>query len=137
MRQRSSSIKRNTLTAKKRFDALREKYLAAHEAARNEAITQSVKYGSEREARSWASRGEKSRLEKLENRRNKIGDAIIDLIVSESPRGESWKSGVPSHWLKEKLSWEDIVRPENEPLSTVPPAAYGWSESDVKRQLRT
>jgi hypothetical protein len=57
---------------RERFEALRAAFVAAHEAARNEAIHQSVKYGTEREARSWASRAEKARLEKLNNKRNKI-----------------------------------------------------------------
>jgi hypothetical protein len=124
-------------SSKKRFDALRAAFLAAHQAARDEAITQSVKYGSERDARSWASRGEKTRLEKLEKKRNKIGDAIVDVIVNESPRGDAWKSGVPSHYLYEKLPWEDVVRSADEPLSSVPPAAYGYSASDVRRHLKT
>ena len=119
------------------FDDLRAKFLEAHRAALNETITQSVKYGSEREARSWASRGEKTRLEKLENKRNKIGDAIIEYIVQESPRGEAWKSGVTSHYLHEKLSWDDVMKPSSEPLSNLPPPAYGWSEADIRRHLKT
>ena len=122
---------------KKRFDAMRAAYLAAHQAAQSEAIHQAVKYGTERDARSWASRGEKTRLKKLEERRNKVGDKIVDLITQESPRGEAWKSGVPTHYLYEKLPWEDVVRPADEPLSSVPPAAWGYSEADVRRQLKT
>jgi len=87
-RQTARSVRASS--GKARFDTLRAQYRAAYGAARNEAITQSIKYGSEREARSWASRGEKNRLEKLEKKRDRIGDAIIDLIVRESPRGEAW-----------------------------------------------
>jgi hypothetical protein len=121
--------------AKARFDTLRAQYLAADRAATDEAITQSVKYGTERDARSWAGRGEKSRLEKLEKKRDKIGDAIIDLIIKESPRGESWQSGVPTSYLRRDLPWEDVVRPSSEPLSILPPSAYGWSPADLKRHL--
>jgi hypothetical protein len=121
--------------AKARFDALRAAYLAADRAARDEAISQSVKYGTERDARSWASKSEKSKLQKLEKKREKIGDAIINLIIQESPRGEMWMSGVPSSWLREKLSWEDLVRPKGEPLTISPPPSYGWTEAEVKRHL--
>jgi len=123
--------------SKKRFESLRAAYDAAYEAARNEVITQSVKYGTERDARNWASRGEKNRLEKLEKKRDKIGDAIVELVVRESPRGEAWKSGVPTFWLRKNLSWEDVKRPASEPLSNVPPAPYGWSEAEVRRHLNT
>lgn len=123
--------------SKKRFDALRAAYLAAGEAARDELITQSVKYGTEREARSWASRGEKTRLEKLEKRRDKAGDALTDLVAAVSPRGEAWKSGVPIRWIRQDLTWDDVVRPAGEPLSAIPPPAFGWSEQEVRHHLKT
>jgi hypothetical protein len=134
-RQTARSVRASS--GKARFDTLRAQYRAAYGAARNEAITQSIKYGSEREARSWASRGEKNRLEKLEKKRDRIGDAIIDLIVRESPRGEAWKTGVPTFWLRADLPWEDVVRPADEPLSRVPPPSFGWSEAEVRRHLGT
>jgi hypothetical protein len=123
--------------AKARFDTLRAAYLAADRARRDELITQSVKYGTEREARSWASKSEKTKLEKLDKKRDKIGDKIIDLIVKESPRGEMWMSGVPSYWLHEKLSWDDLVRPKGEPLTISPPASYGWTDAEVRRHLES
>jgi hypothetical protein len=137
MAARRSTRKVHRVGGKAHFDDLRAKFLAAHKAARDEAITQSIKYGSERKARSWASRGEKTRLEKLESKRNKIGDAITGYIVQESPRGEAWKSGVPTYYLYEKLSWDDVIKPANEPLSSLPPPAYGWSEDDIRRHLKT
>src|ERR1700690_1240299 len=121
--------------AKARFDSLRAAYLAAYRAARDEGIHQSVKYGTERDARSWASKGEKSKLQKLEKKKDKIGDKIIDLIIQESPRGETWLSGVPTMYLRRDLPWEDIVRGKGEPLTILPPSAYGWSAADLKRHL--
>lgn len=121
--------------AEKRFRALRERYEAAYRAARDEQVRQAVKYGSEREARSWASRGDKTKLEGLEKRRNKVGDAIVELVVKASPRGDTWRSGVPVFWLQSKLPWEDVVRPAHEPLSKLPPPAWGSSEADVARQF--
>lgn len=124
-------------TSRKRFDALRVQVLAASEAMRAERIAQSVKYGSEQNARSFASRGEKSRLAKLTKRYSRLGDAVITIIVRESPRAEKWLSGVPTHYLHEKLTWEDVIRPENEPLSVVPPTSFGWSLVEVRQHLGT
>lgn len=120
---------------REQFEGLRARYEAAYSAARDEQINQAVKYGSEREARSWASRGDKTRLEKLEAKRNKLGDAVVEVIVKASPRGDSWRSGVPVFWLQSKLPWEDVVRPVHEPLSALPPPAWGSSEQDVARQF--
>ena len=131
-----SEIRKLSETAsEKRFRDLRAKYEAAYRAARDEQVNQAVKYGSEREARSWASRGDKVRLEKLEAKRNRVGDAIVEVIVKASPRGESWRSGVPVFWLQSELPWEDVVRPAHEPLSKLPPPAWGMSEADVARQF--
>lgn len=96
---------------------------------------QAVRYGTERDARAWGSRGDKAKLERLEARRNKLGDAIVDLVVKESPRGQKWMEGAPSTWLHQKLPWEDVARPAHEPLSALPPPAWGWSESDIKRHF--
>ena len=124
-----------TKKSEERFSALRAAYLTANRAARDESIRQSIKYGGDQNARSWASRGDKTKLEKLNSKSNKVGDAIIALVVKESPRGEAWTSGVPITYLREKLAWEDVTRPANEPLSTLPPTAWGWSETDLRRHL--
>jgi hypothetical protein len=120
---------------REQFITLREAYGAAHQAAQDESIRQSVRYGSEQNARSWASKGDKSRLEKLYAKQNKLGDSIVGLIAKVSPRGDAWRSGVPAHHLQGKLTWEDVVRPKTEPLSALPPPAWGWSEADVRRHL--
>lgn len=119
----------------KRFKELRARYEAVYRAAQDESIRQAVKYGSEQAARTWASRGDKTKLETLEKRRNKVGDAVVELIVKASPRGDAWRSGVPVFWLQSKLPWEDVVRPAHEPLSKLPPPAWGSSEADVARQF--
>jgi hypothetical protein len=122
--------------SRERFEELRAAFRVADEAAREEATRQSLRYGSEREARSWASRAEKTRLEKLEAKRSKIGDKIVDYVVSVSPRGEAWRSGAPIFWLYRDLPWEDVIRPAHEPLSVLPPAPYGWSTADVEKHFR-
>jgi hypothetical protein len=124
-----------TAADEKRFRELRARYELAYRAAQDESIRQSIKYGGDSNARSWASRGDKTKLEGLYKKQNKVGDAIVGLIVKASPRGETWLSGAPSHWLQSKLPWEDVVRPAHEPLSALPPPAWGSSEADVARQF--
>jgi hypothetical protein len=36
-------------------------------------------------------------------------------------------SGVPAHWIRSELTWEDAIRPKTEPLSVTPPTAWGHS----------
>ena len=109
---------------RQRWDALHASYATAIEAARKMQIDQRVKYGDSN-WRTWASRGDRNKLEKLEERANKIGDKIVELLVRISPRGEAWLSGGPAWWIREKLTWEDAVRPVGEALSVEVPAPYG------------
>ena len=107
-----------------RWDALHASYATAIEAVRNMQISLRVKYGDSN-WRTWSSRGDRNKLEKLEERANKIGDKIVELLVRISPRGEAWLSGGPAWWIREKLTWEDAVRPVNEALSVEVPAPFG------------
>ena len=109
-----------------RWDKLRADYKVAYEAARDMRLTLERRYGvSDYRARMYASRGEQTKLEKLEARRDKIGDKIVALIVKISPRGDAWLHGAPAFWLRGDLTWEDAVRPKGEPLAVVVPAPYG------------
>ena len=125
----------STCASKKRFDALRNRYEVAYKKVQDVEIAQACKYGDIRTARSWASGGEKVQLEKVYRARDKIGRAIVELIVKVSPRGEKWLSGCPTHYLYRKLPWEDVVRPTHEHLSALPPPAWGMSEADVARHF--
>jgi len=109
---------------KTRWDKLHADYAKAYQASRDNEIALRVKYG-DGNWRMWCSRGEKTRTEKLEARRDKIGDKIVDLLVRISPRGEAWLSGAPAFWIRGDLTWEDAIRPKNEPLSVVVPAPWG------------
>jgi hypothetical protein len=124
-----------TASGKQQFEHLREAFIRADVEARNEIIAQSVKYGTERSARQHASRGEKTRLEKLESKRDKVGNQLVELVVAESPRGETWKSGAPVFWMYRDLPWEDVIQPKDQPLPVLPPAPFGWSEEDVRRHF--
>ena len=123
VRTQHSPVARGSATAKARWDALRAAYLTADEVASALRRTLELKYGSSNVR--WASTGERNRLDKLTERRDKIGNKITELLVKISPRGEAWLSGVPAHWIYGKLTWEDAVRPVGEQLSVEPPLSWG------------
>lgn len=112
---------------KTRWDKLHVDYEKKYAAAQDFQIKLRMKYG-EGNWRHWASRGDQTKLERLEVARDKVGDKIVTLLVKISPRGEAWLSGVPSWWIQSKLTWEDATRPTNEPLSAETPAAWGYRE---------
>lgn len=118
---------RATAGDKARWDKLHADYEKKYEAARALQIQLRIKYG-EGNWRQWASRGDKTKLERLEAASDKAGDKIVDMLVKISPRGEAWLSGVPAWWIRSKLTWEDATRPANEPLSAETPAAWGARE---------
>jgi hypothetical protein len=123
-----------SLTAdKKRWDDLHADQATAREAASEYERQLGSKYGYQHQ-RSWLGKGERDKLERLEARTNKIGDKIVELLVRVSPRGETWLSGTPAWWIRQKLSWEDAIRPKDEPLSVVVPGAYGYRDGYVKEQ---
>lgn len=119
-----------TAADRKRWDKLHADYAAASEAERAYRSQLERHYGPFQT--SWLKKGERNRLERFTARSAKIGDAIIDLLVRISPRGERWLSGVPSWWLYEKLTWEDAICPADEPLSVVVPGSYGNPDGTVR-----
>lgn len=119
-------LEAGTGSDKARWDTLRAQFLAADEAARAQEIAMRVKWG-DAGWRNWASRGERTKLDKLLERRDKIGNKLFELLLRVSPRGEAWRTGAPAFWIHRDLTWEDAIRPANEPLSVVVPAPYGAS----------
>ena len=119
-----------TAADRRRWDDLHASYAVAREAARAYESELSRKYGGShfQNWRLYLGRTERAKLERLEARADKIGDKIVDLIVRISPRGEAWLSGAPAWWIRERLTWEDAVRPASEPLSVVVPAPWGRAE---------
>jgi len=89
------------------------------------------KYGMNYQ-RSWLGRGDQARLDKLREKADKIGEKIYEIADRLSPR--RWDQGVPSWWVRHNLTWEDMTRPADEPLSVVVPGAYGYSDGYVKEQ---
>jgi hypothetical protein len=123
-----------TSSDKKRWDDLHAAYAKAEDAESAYGLSFVSKYGSQYE-RSWLTRGQQKKLEDLRDRKDKIGDKIFELVERVSPR--DWSHGVPAHWIRRDLTWEDAIRPKSEPLSVVPPLSYGSStpmqEAPMKR----
>jgi hypothetical protein len=115
---------------KKRWDDLHAAYANADRAAFNYELELGTKYGHNFSS-SWLSRAQRDKLDRLRAKKDQIGDKIIELLVRVSPRGDRWLSGVPSWWIREKLTWEDAIRPANEPLSVVVPGAWGSRDGHV------
>jgi hypothetical protein len=119
---------------KKRWDDLHAAQAKAQEIEDEYERELRRKYGYEGSWRSWIKKGERDKLERLEAKTDKIGDKIIELLVKVSPRGEAWLSGAPSWWIRQRLTWDDAIRPANEPLSVVVPGSYGNPDGTVRSE---
>jgi hypothetical protein len=105
-----------------KFDKLRAKYTNAKTAL--DAYEAQLR-GTCGDARGvlWPTPAEKRRQGQLRERMVKAQDAFFEHLQSISPR--DWRHGVPVYWLYESLTFADAIRPADEPLSAVPPMAYG------------
>ncbi len=108
-----------------KFNKLRAKYTTAKSAL---DTYEAQLRGTRGDARGtlWPTPAEKRKQDKLRERMVKAQDAFFEHMQSISPR--DWRYGVPAYWLYESLTFADAVRPTNEPLSVVPPMAYGATE---------
>ncbi len=116
---------------KKRWDDLHAALAKANDALNELDSALRSKYGSRYE-NSWLPKGQRDKKERLQAKVDAVRDKIIELLVKVSPRGERWLQGVPSHWLTDQLTWEDAIRPANEPLSVVVPGAWGHPDGYVQ-----
>ena len=107
--------------ARKKFDALRARYLATRKKADDHEAALDRRHGPG--GLRWATASERQRHDELRGRQGKVEKELFALIQSISPR--SWESGVPAWWIYEQLSFEDAVRPRGERLSVTPPLSYG------------
>jgi hypothetical protein len=105
-----------------KFNQLRIMYLAQSKALDECKSCARSKCG-EGWQESWLSKSEQRQLESTRNRLSKAESVFFDYLTSISPR--DWSYGVPCHWLYEKLSFADAVRPIGERLSVVPPMSFG------------
>lgn len=114
---------RGEQAARAKFDNLRRRAIEAHVKWQDAKRELGFRYGHARGWESWLKATEKRKLERLSAAADRERAKFFDHLDSISPR--DWSHGAPSHWIVEKLSFEDAVRPLNEPLSVVPPLAYG------------
>lgn len=127
-----------TTADSRRWDDLHASYATARAAVKDYESSLRPKYGySDPNWRSWITRTERAKFERLEARADRIGDKIVNLIVQISPRGEAWLSGAPAWWIRERLTWEDAIRPTDEPLSVEVPAPWGANRGLTEASLAT
>ena len=108
-----------------RFDALRAKYLSA-KAKRDDIDSRFVgRYGSGYQS-SWLNAHDQIARNRARSAVEKAGDALTEHVATFSPR--DWSYGVPVSWVRESLTYEDAARPVGEPLSVVPPVAWGYTK---------
>lgn len=124
-----------TAADKKKWDSLHAAWAKAR-AAEDELTTKFVRKYSGSYQDSWLTRAERTKKDKLRDKRSEIETKIFEHVVKISPRGERWKTGVPSHWVVTQLTWEDAVRPANEPLSVVVPGAWGYRDGTMNENAR-
>jgi hypothetical protein len=108
-----------------KFNKLRAKYTTA-KAALDAYETQLRGTCGDARGTLWSTPAEKRQRDQLRKRMVNAQDAFFEHLQSISPR--NWRHGVPAYWIYESLTFADAIRPVNEPLSVVPPMAYGATE---------
>lgn len=68
------------------------------------------------------SAGERTKLKTLSARLKRHEEKFFLYLTSIAPR--DWSAGVPFHWLRDSLTFADATT--RGPLSTIPPAAWGY-----------
>lgn len=114
--------------SRERFDALRARYLTAKAKLDDVNAAHEAKYGPGCQE-SWLKPGERTAYRKAKDAAERAGEAFTDYVAAISPR--DWSRGVPFHWVRESLTYEDATRPLGEVLSVSPPLAWGASAPRV------
>lgn len=105
-----------------KFSLLRDAYVRARAQLDEYESTLARKHGSGWRPY-WLKASEEKSLNSKRDAAHITGRKFYDHLAAISPR--DWSYGVPIHWLYEHLTYEDAVRPVDEPLSVVPPLSYG------------
>lgn len=106
----------------RKFDSLRDRYLARKAANEDLDAKFRSKYGSDWKL-SWLSSSERRVLALTSKSLEKATDRFLEHLRAISPR--DWSYGVPVYWVCAELTYDDAVRPTTEKLSVVPPLSYG------------
>lgn len=120
------------LTNQDRFHALQQRAQQASHAAQEYASDLRVKYGAAY-YHGRLGRKEIKRLEQIQRAETRAVDrffAFLDTIATRP-----FRSGVPCHWIVEKLTYSDATTMNA--MSVVPPPAYGCTQADSQRFAAT
>lgn len=101
------------------FQKLRAQYLVKDAACRVFELALHSKYGPGMQS-VWLTNPERRKQTGLYAARGKVGDRFFDLLDRIAVR--DWRSGVPSHWVLEKLTWEQATGA----MPVDPPRANGY-----------
>lgn len=104
------------------FDRLRAAVLRQRVRLNDITRTMDLKYGPNLRV-GWMSAKERAALTSAAKAYGVACDRF-HAMLDACPR--QWRSGAPTVWVCEELSYEDAVRPLGEPLTTTPPRAYGY-----------
>jgi hypothetical protein len=102
-----------------RWGRLRAQYLEDARARSDLDVRLSVRYGRI----AWAPRAEQKKFAQIGARMDRTGAKMMQILDTVSPR--NWHHGAPSRWVYGELTWDDAIRPLDEPLSVTPPLPYG------------
>lgn len=112
---------------KDRWNRLQAQYRAVRDQRDTADIEMRVKYHTDSNRwKMYALKREVQRVEKLERACERIAEKLCAMWTRLGKR--NWSSGVPAHWIYTSLTFEDMVRPLSEPLSVVPPLAFGATQ---------
>lgn len=113
-----------------KFQQLRAKWIVQQ--AKRQALESKLRgyYGGDYQS-SWLKSSERKKLDAMRAAEDKISTAMFDLLDRVATR--DFKSGVPSYWVMEHLTWEDATG--TGPMGKTPPAAYGYSDADMRRRF--
>lgn len=128
----AKEMKMSLAADKKRWDDLHAALAKATEA--KDAYDRQLHSHYGRYETNWLTKTQRAKLEALRAKEDKIGEKIFELVTRVSPR--NWSYGVPSWWVRRELTWEDAIRPKNEPLSVVVPGSWGSRDGTVTEGIQ-
>lgn len=115
----------HTKTDEGRFHEIRRRWLEKVE--REETYRMDVlyaKYRSRMPERSWMTKGELDRIERMRTAQDRESDKMFGLL--DRIGGRDWRSHAPHHWVMRELTFADATT--TGALSIVPPPSYGCTE---------
>lgn len=110
------------MTRSERFEVLQAKWRDADRAVTSARAVLNARYQSHQ----YAPAVKRRALEVLERKERRASESFTKLLIALSPR--DWRSGVPVSYLRDGLTYADAITRGQ--LSTIPPAAWGYTPRD-------